>query len=76
VIPLEEIVARTSELVIYVSHFTVYPAGFEFEVQVVAGDKESALDPFGIDHRISMQETSEISPELLRLGFEFSDGPK
>jgi hypothetical protein len=76
VVPVELVMADTREVVVYLDGFSVYGAGFEFEIRVVAENKESKLDPFGFDHRLKMQQTGEISPELLRLGFQFSDGSK
>ncbi|HEX6456685.1 MAG TPA: hypothetical protein VF009_09230 [Solirubrobacterales bacterium] len=76
VVPVERMVAQTNEVAIYVSGFWVYAAGFEFEVRVIAKDEENELDPFGIEHRMRIHESVELTPELLRLGFEFSDGSK
>lgn len=76
VVPMERVVAETEEVAVYVDAFSVYTAGFELKLRVVARDDESKLDPFGIDHRLTMQQTGEIAPELLRLGFQFSDGSK
>jgi len=73
---VERVLASTPEVVVYVDGFSVYTAGFEFDLHVVAKDEESKLDPFGFDRRLKMQQTGEIPPELLRLGFQFSDGSK
>ena len=70
--PVEQVVARTDQVAVYLSSFSVYPNGFEFEVFAVAGDEESELDPSGF-HDLHSETTS---PERLRLGFEFSDGSK
>jgi hypothetical protein len=76
VVPIERVVARTDEVGIYLSSFSVYPTGFEFEVFVVAKDEWSDLDPFQFDHRYRAQDTGEIPPGQLRLGFQFADGIK
>lgn len=76
VVPIERVVARTDEVGIYLSCFWVYPTGFEFELFVVAKDEWSDLDPFPFDHRYRTEDTGEIPPGQLRLGFQFADGTK
>jgi len=76
VVPMERIVARTDEVVIYLSGFWVFPAGFETQVRVVARDEESEFDPFGFDYAYEAEQNGEIPPGQLRIGFEFADGLK
>jgi hypothetical protein len=76
VVPVERIVARTEEVVVYLSGFWVFPAGFETQIRVVARDEESELDPFSYDYEDLAVERGEIPPGQLRIGFEFADGSK
>lgn len=76
IMPIERIVAKTEEVAVYLSGFTVYPAGFEFTIYAVAQDEWSELDPFGIEHHFQARGRGAIPPETLRLGFQFADGSK
>lgn len=76
VVPVERVVARTDDVVVYLSGFWVFPAGFEMQVRVVARDEESDLDPFSFEYGELTGESGEIPPGQLRIGFEFADGSK
>lgn len=76
VVPIERVVARTDEVGIYLSCFSVYPAGFEFEIFVTAKDEWTDLDPLQFDRHYRARDTGEIPPGQLRLGFQFADGSK
>lgn len=74
VVPVDRVILRTEAVGLYLSCFWVYPTGFEFEVFVVTKDEWSDLDPFSFDHHYKAEQSGEIPPEQLRLGFEFADG--
>jgi hypothetical protein len=76
VVPVERVVARTDEVGIYLGCFSVYPAGFEFEIFVTAKDESTDLDPLQFAHHYRAQDTGEIPSGQLRLGFQFADGTK
>src|SRR4029078_5376782 len=69
-VPLERLLARTEDVGVYLSGCWVYPAGFEFEVFVVARGEDSSLDPFNFEHDVEADRTGEISPAKLRLGLQ------
>jgi hypothetical protein len=73
-VPIERLLARTEDVAVYLSGCWVYPAGFEFEVFVVARVEDSSLDPFSFEHDVEADRTGEISPGKLRLGLQFADG--
>jgi hypothetical protein len=75
-IPIEQVVARTSQAVVYLGSISVFPTGFEFDVFVLTDDSDSDLDPFDFEHRMVAQHTGELPPGQLRLGFLFPDGSK
>lgn len=74
VVPIEQVVARNEKVGIFLAAIWVYRAGFEFDVFVVAKDPSSELDPFNYEHQLRAEQTGEIPPEQLRLGFHFADG--
>ncbi|MGN6217691.1 MAG: hypothetical protein ACTHN7_12190 [Solirubrobacterales bacterium] len=76
VVPVERIVARGEEVVVYLSGFWVFPAGFEAQVRVVVRDEESELEPFSYEYEDLAARTGEIPPGQLRIGFAFADGSK
>jgi hypothetical protein len=76
ILPVERVVAKTDDVAVYLSGFTVYPTGFELTTYVVAKDESSELDPFGIEHRLRARRRDTLPPELLRFGFQFADGSK
>lgn len=75
-IPIEQVVARNADVAVYLARISGYPAGFTFDVFVVARDGCSRLDPFSFDHQFEAQRTGEIPPGQLRLGLLFADGTK
>lgn len=76
VVPIEQVIAQTNDVGVFLACLWVYPAGFEFEVFVVAKDELANLDPFSYDHQYEAEQTGEIPPSQLRLGFSFADGTK
>jgi hypothetical protein len=76
IVPVERVLARNQDVVVYLACLWVYPTGFEFEVFVVAKDQSAKLDPFNFDHQYGADESGTISPAQLRLGLSFADGRK
>jgi hypothetical protein len=79
-IPLNLVIGRAEKAAVWIPALTVYPDGFEFEVEIRHRlDDEQFEHPFFMAHhpRHRRRATSEELPaELLRLGVEFSDGRK
>lgn len=75
-VPVEQVVARTGEVAIYLASLAAFPTGFAFDLFVVADDPETELDPIGFDYREEAERTGEIPAGQLRLGFLFADGAK
>ncbi len=75
-VPVERVVAASTEAAIYLACLSAFPTGFEFEVFAVARDEESELDPFSFDHQYEAERSGEIPSEQLRLGCLFADGSK
>jgi hypothetical protein len=76
VVPVERIVARSDDVVVYLSGFWAYPAGFEVQVRVLVEDEENELDPFSFADDGESARQGRIPPGKLRIGFEFADGSK
>ncbi len=81
IVPLELLLCQTERAAVFISHFAVYPAGFEFEVRAVAGDGEVVdelefeRDLFG-RHFPRAGGPREFPAGLLRTGVQFADGGK
>ena len=73
-VPIERLLVQTEDLAVYLSGCWVYPAGFEFEIFVVARDEDSDVNPFDVEYELEAQRTGEIPPGKLRLGLQFADG--
>ncbi|HEY7456972.1 MAG TPA: hypothetical protein VH703_06820 [Solirubrobacterales bacterium] len=73
---MERVVVRTNEVGIYLACLWVFPAGFEFDVFVVAKEEPDELDPFSFGHQYEAEESGDIPAAQLRLGFLFGDGTK
>jgi hypothetical protein len=76
IVPIKRVIARNDDVGVFLACLWVYPAGFEFEVFVVAKDESAKLDPFNFDHQCEAEETGAIPPAQLRLGLLFADGAK
>lgn len=80
VVAIELVLARTEEVAIALSRVSAYPAGFSFDVlSAIAPQSELAerLEPMlhGPGRHRARREPG-LSPELLRIGVQFSDGAK
>jgi hypothetical protein len=79
-IPLNLVIGRAEKAAVWIPALTVYPDGFEFEVEIRHRlDDEEFEHPFFMAHhpRHRRRAASEGLPaELLRLGIEFADGRK
>lgn len=79
-IPLNLIIGRAEKAAVWIPALTVYPDGFEFEVEIRHRlDDEQFEHPFFMAHHPRHRRRAsgeELPAELLRLGIEFSDGRK
>jgi hypothetical protein len=77
IVAFEEMLAQTDEAAVCISHIAVYPTGFEFDVLVLMDGELEGLDPMTLHPQYRrLQHGSEVPPELLRIGVQFSDGSK
>lgn len=78
-VPLAEVIARNDQVAIGIAGALAYTTGFELKFIVIlartAARDLGDLDPFDYRHR-GGQRDGELSPEMLRLGIEYSDGRK
>jgi hypothetical protein len=76
VVPLVRVLARTDDVVVIVSAFVAYPAGFDFTLITISrlAWTRRGMQPhpmgFGVSDRMF------ASPEFLRFGLRFADGSK
>jgi hypothetical protein len=78
-IPLNLVIGRAEKAAVWIPALTVYPDGFEFEVEIRHRlDDEQFEHPFFMGHHLRRRPVAseELPAELLRLGIEFSDGRK
>jgi hypothetical protein len=79
-IPLNLVIGRGANAAVWIPALTVYPDGFEFEVEIRHRlDDEQFEHPFFMAHHPRHRRRAageELPAELLRLGVEFSDGRK
>jgi hypothetical protein len=78
-IPLSLVIGRAEKAAVWIPALTVYPDGFEFEVEIRHRlDDEQFEHPFFMGHHLRRRAAAseELPAELLRLGIEFSDGRK
>jgi hypothetical protein len=73
VVPVEQTIARTKAIAVYLANLWVFTTGFEFDVFVVAGE-EDGLDPLRKEPDLEAMRSGSIPPEKLLLGIEISDG--
>lgn len=80
-LPLNLVLARAEKAAVWIPALTVYPEGFEFEIEIRHRlDDEQFEHPFFMGHHLHHRRrraaSEELPAELLRLGVEFSDGRK
>ena len=73
VVPVELIVARNNEAAIFLTRLAAYPAGFEFDVELVTR-RPAPDESFELMYRARRGPGDEPPPELVRIAIEFSDG--
>src|SRR5436190_10706405 len=79
IVPLEQVLARTERVAICLTRIAAYPTGFSFEIATLSDQEHEDLNPMLFDqHRLQRGPASgtEIPPELMRFGVQFSDGTK
>jgi hypothetical protein len=72
VVAVELVLARNERAAVYVGRCAAYPAGFEFEVRVIAA--AAGLDPSLNGAYARRSGDGNNYSEMLRFGIEFSDG--
>lgn len=80
-VALELVLAQTDRFAICISRLAAYSTGFEFDIHAFAapGQDEADLpDPlfFGPMRHPARRTEPGLSPDLLRMGVQFSDGRK
>jgi hypothetical protein len=79
-VPLRLVLARTTDVAIAVVDATAYPSGLAFvlAIRIRSVDEDAELlhgDPFGRAYAYR-RRSSEVPPEILRFGVQFSDDAK
>jgi hypothetical protein len=76
-VALNLVLGQSAKAVIWIPSVTVYPDGFELQLEIRQRDEEGWSDQFSLlHHRGSRRPDRELDPELLRFGIELSDGRK
>ena len=75
-VALNLVIGRSDKAAIWISAVTVYPEGFEFDVEIRHRLSADFIDPFDLGFRAKRHRTEELDPELLRVGIAFADGQK
>jgi len=76
-VALNLVLGQSAKAVVWIPSVTVYPDGFELQLEIRQRDGEGWSDPFSLlHHRGSRRPDGELDPELLRFGLELSDGRK
>jgi hypothetical protein len=77
VVALDLVLAESAKVAVVVSRLAAFPEGFEFEVRTVVSPALEKEDPSTLHdarvHRMHMPG-ARMGPEVLRFGFEYSDG--
>jgi hypothetical protein len=81
IVPLELVLARTSQVAVCVTRLGAYPSGFDLDLVTMAGEEADELDPLLFEgrrfrHRRRREGVEEIPEGMLRFGVEFADGAK
>jgi hypothetical protein len=74
VVPFELLLARSREAAVYLTRVAAYPAGFEFDVELVTRKPGAVHDAFDLIHRDWGTPGEPLPPELVRIGIEYADG--
>lgn len=76
-VALNLVLGQSAKAVVWIPSVTVYPDGFELELEIRQRDEEGWSDQFSLlHHGGSRRPDGELDPELLRFGIELSDGRK
>lgn len=75
-VALNLVIARSVKAAIWVSAVTVYPEGFEFDIEIRHRLSGDFVDPFHFYVGRKRSRAEDLDPELLRVGIAFADGGK
>src|SRR5690242_17003773 len=75
-VALDLVLGQSAKAVIWIPSVTAYPEVFEFQVEIRHRDRDALSHPFSWPCAPRRRTEGELDPELLKLGFEFSDGRK
>jgi hypothetical protein len=76
-VALNLVLGQSAKAVIWIPWVTVYPDGFELQLEIRQRDVEAWSDQFMLlHHQGSRRPDGELDPGLLRFGIELSDGRK
>ena len=77
-VALNFVLGQSAKAVIWIPSVTVYPDGFELQLEIRQRDGEAWSDQQSrrLHHGGSRRPDGELDPELLRYGIELSDGRK
>jgi hypothetical protein len=73
VVLVELIVARNDRAAVFVTRLAAFPAGFEFDLELLTRERMRLAGRFDLIDR-GDEPGSEPPPEVVRFGIEFSDG--
>lgn len=73
-VPLRVVLARTDDVAVALLDVVAFSSGLEFAMEVRLREHDELSDPFGMRLRHTRQGMSELPDEVLRFGFELSDG--
>jgi hypothetical protein len=73
-VPLRVVLARTDQVAVALIDVVGFTSGLEFALEVRLRELDELSDPFGMRLRQSQRGGSELPDDVLRFGFELSDG--
>jgi hypothetical protein len=74
--PIELVLARNARAAVAVTKFGACPEGFDFDLVVLAADREEELDPMVMGYMRRPGRRGGTQEEMLRFGMQFADGSK
>lgn len=73
-VALRVVLARTEQVAVALIDVVAFTSGLEFAMEVRLRQLDELSDPFGMRLRQSRRSMSELPDDVLRFGFELSDG--
>jgi len=76
-VALNLVLGQSAKAVIWIPSVTVYPDGFELQLEIRQRDEAAWSDQFRLlHHQSNRRPDGDLDPELFRFGIELSDGRK